>query len=85
MKKICKILFTKNCISVANGTDALFIALKALNLNKGDEVIVPTMTWKSNVLASFNLDFKTILVDIEKNGSDFDLNKLKKKLQRQKQ
>ena len=36
------------------------------------------MTWKSSVLASFNLDFKTILVDIEKNGSDFDLNKLKK-------
>lgn len=79
-KKFAKFCSTKNCISVANGTDALFIALKALNLNKGDEVIVPAMTWKSSVLASFNLDFKTILVDIEKNGSDFDLNKLKKKI-----
>ena len=79
-KKFAKFCSTKNCISVANGTDALFIALKALNLNKGDEVIVPAMTWKSSVLASFNLDFKTILVDIEKNGSDFDLIKLKKKI-----
>ena len=42
------------------------------------------MTWKSSVLASFNLDFKTILVDIEKNGSDFDLNKLKKNYKKDK-
>ena len=79
-KKFAKFCSTKHCISVANGTDALFIALKALNLKKNDEVIVPAMTWKSTVLASLNLNFKTILVDIEKNGSDFNLNELKKKI-----
>ena len=79
-KKFAKFCSTKHCISVANGTDALFIALKALNLKKNDEVIVPAMTWKSTVLAPLNLNFKPILVDIEKNGSDFDLNELKKKI-----
>ena len=78
--KFAKFCSTKHCISVANGTDALFVALKALNLNKNDEVIVPAMTWKSTALASLNLNFKTILVDIEKNGSDFNLNELKKKI-----
>lgn len=78
--KFAKFCSTKHCISVANGTDALFIALKALNLKKNDEVIVPAMTWKSTVLASLNLNFKTILVDIEKDGSDFNLNELKKKI-----
>ena len=31
----------------ANGTDALYIATKALNIKAGDEVIVPAMSWVS--------------------------------------
>ena len=37
---------TKYCVTVANGTDALIIALKSLGLKKNDEVIIPAMTWK---------------------------------------
>jgi dTDP-4-amino-4,6-dideoxygalactose transaminase len=33
------------CVSCANGTDALEIALQALGIGKGDEVIVPAMSW----------------------------------------
>lgn len=33
------------CVSVGNGTDAIFIALKTLNIGLGDEVIVPAMSW----------------------------------------
>ncbi len=36
-----------HCVSCANGTDALYIALKALGLRPGDEVIVPAHTWIS--------------------------------------
>jgi len=79
-KKFAKFCSVKNCISVGNGTDALFVALKSLNLKKNDEVIVPAMTWKSTVLAPLNLGLKPILVDVEKNGSNFDLKDLKKKI-----
>ena len=37
----------KECISCANGTDALFIALKSLGVKPGDEVIVPAQSWIS--------------------------------------
>src|SRR6056300_88934 len=50
--KLCK---TKYCITVGNGTDAIYIALKSLGLKKNSEVIVPSMTWKSTALAPLNL------------------------------
>jgi dTDP-4-amino-4,6-dideoxygalactose transaminase len=36
---------TKFSIGVSNGLDALHLALKALNVTKGDEVIVPSNTY----------------------------------------
>jgi dTDP-4-amino-4,6-dideoxygalactose transaminase len=41
------VLGMQNCISCANGTDALYIAMKALDINDGDEVIVPAHSWIS--------------------------------------
>ena len=38
--------------STANGTTALIIALQALNIGKGDEVIVPTLTFSASAFAS---------------------------------
>lgn len=42
---------TTNCIGVANGLDALFIALKMLGVGKGDEVLVPSNTYIATWLA----------------------------------
>lgn len=78
-KRFCKV---KHCITVGNGTDALYIALKSLNLKKKSEVIVPAMTWKSTALAPLNLGLKVRLVDTEKKGSNFNLKDLKKKINR---
>ena len=39
----------KFCISCANGTDALRIAMYALGIKLGNEVIVPAHTWISTV------------------------------------
>lgn len=39
------------CVGVANGLDALYISLKALNIKPGDEVIVPSNTYIATVLA----------------------------------
>lgn len=42
---------TSRCVGVANGLDALIIALKTLNIGKGDEVIVPSNTYIASWLA----------------------------------
>jgi dTDP-4-amino-4,6-dideoxygalactose transaminase len=36
-----------HCVSCANGTDSLYIAMTALRLKDGDEVLVPAMSWIS--------------------------------------
>ena len=56
--------FTKSKFSIgcANGTDALSLALKTLNLPKDSEVIVPAMTWISTVLAIINNGLQPVLV-----------------------
>ena len=41
----------RHCIGVANGLDALFLALKAMNIGAGDEVIVPANTYIATWLA----------------------------------
>lgn len=40
-----------HCVGLSNGLDALVIALKALNIGAGDEVIVPSNTFIASVLA----------------------------------
>ena len=45
---------SKYSVGVANGTDALEIAVKALNLKKGSEIIVPANTWISTAEAVVN-------------------------------
>ena len=48
-KNFSKFCNTKYCVGVGNGSDALFISLKALNLKKNDEVIVPTLTFVASI------------------------------------
>lgn len=42
---------SKYCVGVGNGLDALFLALKALGIKEGDEVIVPSNTYIATALA----------------------------------
>ena len=41
----------RHVIGCANGTDAIEISLRALEIGAGDEVIVPAMTWISTASA----------------------------------
>lgn len=79
-KNFSKYCDVKYSVGVANGTDALFLSLKSLNLKKNDEVIIPAMTWKSTVTAVVNNNLKPILVDINKDNSNINLQDLKKKI-----
>ena len=60
--KLSKISYSVGC---ASGTDALILALKALNLKKHDEVIVPAMTYISSGLAVLLNNNKLVYADIE--------------------
>lgn len=55
----------KYCISVANGTDALQIALMALGVGPGDEVITPGFTYIATAEAAAVLGAKPVYVDID--------------------
>lgn len=55
-------------ISCANGTDALELALRALGIGSGDEVIVPAMTWVSTAEAVVLVGAKPVFVDTDEDG-----------------
>jgi len=65
---ISRILNSHFPISCANGTDALELALRALDIGTGDEVIVPAMTWVSTAEAVVLVGAKPIFVDTDENG-----------------
>ena len=75
-----KYCHAKYAIGCANGTDALLIALKSLNLPKNSEIIIPAMTYCSTAFAVLNAGFKPVLVDIDKNTPTLNINELKKKI-----
>ncbi len=81
-KKFSKFCGSKYAISCANGTDALTLALKSLNLPKNSEVIIPAMTYCSTAFSIINANLKPILVDIETLGSTICIKDLKKKINR---
>lgn len=54
----------EHCVSCANGTDSLEMALQALGVGKGDEVIVPALTWISSAEAVNNVGAEPVFVDI---------------------
>ncbi len=62
-----KYIGVKHCIGVGNGTDALIIAIKALNLPEGSEIIIPGNTYIATALAVVNNNMKLVLADIDEN------------------
>ncbi len=55
----------KHGIGVANGTDALFLALKALGVGEGDEVIVPANTFIATAAAVSHANATPVFVDVD--------------------
>jgi dTDP-4-amino-4,6-dideoxygalactose transaminase len=53
-----------NAIAVSNGTAALFLALKALGIGPGDEVLVPSLTFVATAAAVVHCGATPVLVDI---------------------
>jgi len=66
-ENLAKYLHAKHVIPCANGTDALQIALMALELKPGAEVITPDFTFISTVEIIKLLGLKPVLVDVDEN------------------
>ena len=75
-KKFAKRTGAKYAISVGNGTDALFLILKALNIGAGDEVITTPYTFISTVASIVTVGAKPVFVDI-KDDYNIDESKIK--------
>lgn len=66
-KRLCDFTKSKFCIANANGTDALVIALRALNIGPGDEVIVPAFTFFATAEAVSTVGATPVFIDIDRN------------------
>lgn len=70
----------KHCSTISSGTAALEAALFSLNLNKNDEVIVPSFTIVSCINVIIRLGLKPRIVDVDPNSWCLNLSILKKKI-----
>ena len=61
------------CVGVANGTDALVVALRALELQPGDEVIVPAFTFIATASAVALAGGVPVFADVEPETLNLDL------------
>ena len=66
----------KYCITVASGTDSLEIALRALDIGRGDEVITVPFSWISTAEVIVSVGAKPVFIDIEPDTFNMDANLL---------
>lgn len=71
-KKLAEFVGVKHCVAVANGTDALLIALMAIGVGNGDEVITTPFTFIAPASMTKLLGAKPVFVDIDPRTYNLD-------------
>lgn len=71
---------TRHCVSCANGTDALYVVMRALDVKPGDEVIVPAMSWISTSETVTQAGAKVVFCDVDPVTYTIDVTKLADKI-----
>jgi len=64
-KEIATYVSSRHAIGCASGTDAILLALKALELEPGDEIITPAFTFFATAGAIWNAGLKPVFIDID--------------------
>ena len=79
-EKFAAYINKKNGVAVNNGTNALILALRALDLPAGSEVIMPTFTIISCALACIYNNLKPVLVDCHPDTWNMDVSQIEEKI-----
>jgi len=78
--QFAKYVHAKYAICVNNCTAALHLALLALDIKKGDEVIVPDFTFPATAHAVLYVGAKPVFIDINPNTHNIDVHLIEKKI-----
>ena len=78
-KKFSRLVNSKYSIAVSNGTAALEIAFRSIDISN-KEVIVPTNTFFATILAIIKAGGKPVLCDNEVDSPDIDIKEIEKKI-----
>ncbi|WP_201189856.1 DegT/DnrJ/EryC1/StrS family aminotransferase [Pseudomonas fluorescens] len=78
--KLASRVGVKHCITCANGTDALQIALMALGVGPGSEVITPGFSYIATAEAAALLGAKVVYVDVDPHTYNMDARELESKI-----
>ncbi|MBW4360335.1 aminotransferase class I/II-fold pyridoxal phosphate-dependent enzyme [Flavobacterium taihuense] len=65
-------------LAVSNGTVALHLALDALGIGEGDEVLVPNLTFAASINAIIYTGATPVLVDVERDSFNIDMDNIEK-------
>lgn len=75
-EKLSEYVGVKHCITTASGTDSLEIALRALNIGPGDEVITVPFTWISTAEVIAQVGARPVFIDIDPATYNMNVNLL---------
>lgn len=79
-ENLAQYLQVKHVIPCANGTDALQVALMALNLEPGDEVITPAFTYFATAEVVALLRLKPVFVDVNPDTFNLDVEQIEARI-----
>jgi UDP-2-acetamido-2-deoxy-ribo-hexuluronate aminotransferase len=79
-KELADFTEVRHVVPCANGTDALQIAMMALGLHPGDEVIVPAFTYVATAEVIALLGLKPVFVEVDADTFNIDVSELEEKL-----
>lgn len=75
-ESVAAYLGVNHAVGLASGTDALVIALRALNIGDGDEVIIPAYTFFATAGSVMSVGAQPVVVDIDPQSYQMDANRI---------